>query len=771
MTRRIEVSYKKNLVKQHDATDCAAACLATVCMYYKKEITITKLRDVLGTDIKGTTLKGLEDGANKLGFDTKAIRVDKEAFKSKYTLPAIAHVITKEGLSHFVIVHKVKRDKVLLLDPAKGPEKKSVDEFFESFDGILLLIVPNREFNIGKDKSEGILSKFIELLLPQKALFFYSIIASIILTVLSIASSFFNKILMDEILPYGLKNQLLIFSIGFLVLGITQIILSAIRQHMLLYLSQKIDIPLLIGYFKHVYKLPMKFFATRKVGDILTRFSDAFTIKNILTSVSLSLLIDIVLAIVSGVILYIMNSTLFIVVLALTLISAALIYIFKGPYKKINIKQREASSILNSQIIESLKGIETIKVHAAEEKTMEKLETEYIKNLKIAFQEGVLSNIQGSISSGVSNLGNLVLMYLGATLVMDGKITLGSLMAFTSLSGYFMGPIGRLISLQLSIQEASISLKRISEIYEVEKEQEEDDKVKIEKIDGDIHLENVTFRYGSRAPVLKDLSIKIPKGKKVALVGESGSGKTTVSKLLLKYYTPEEGKINVAGYNAEEVDIYSLRQSIAYVPQNVELFSGSIRENITLGKRNASYEEIKQACEAAGCSSFIEKLPGKYDTFLEEAGGGLSGGEKQRLALARALIKKTDFLILDEATSNLDFISEAIIYETLFVKEKAKTMLIIAHRLSTIRNCDIIYVMDKGKVVEEGDHDTLLKKKGYYYRLYISQVGKLESDEIAVDGITEKENHKKGIKSKGIEREDNIDYTRDMEEGEEYEYN
>lgn len=759
------MGYKKYLVKQHDATDCAAACLATVCMYYKKEITITKLRDILGTDIKGTTLKGLEDGANRLGFDTKAVRVDKLGIASKFTLPAIAHLITEEGLSHFVVIHKIKKDKVTILDPAKGIRKESIDEFFNSFDGILLLLIPNREFNIGKNKSESILSKFIALLLPQKALFTYSIIASIILTVLSIASSFFNKILMDEILPYGLKNQLLIFSIGFLVIGITQIIISAIRQQMLLYLSQKIDIPLLVGYFKHVYRLPMKFFSTRKVGDILTRFSDAFTIKNILTSVTLSLLIDIVLAVVSAVILYIMNSTLFIVVLVLTLVSAALIYIFKGPYKRINLRQREASALLNSQIIESLKGIETIKVHAAEENTMEKLETEYVKNLKIAFQEGVLTNVQGSISSAVSNLGNLVLMYIGATLVMDGKITLGSLMAFTSLSGYFMGPIGRLINLQLSIQEAGISLKRISEIYEVEMEQENVNKPKIEKIDGDIELKSVTFRYGSRAPVLKDVSIKIPKGKKVALVGESGSGKTTVSKLLLKYYTPEEGKINVSGYNAEEVDICSLRQSIAYVPQNVELFSGSIKENVTIGKRNATYQEIKEACEAAGCSSFIEKLPAKYDTFLEEAGGGLSGGEKQRLALARALIKKTDFIILDEATSNLDFISEAIIYDTLFVKEKAKTMLIIAHRLSTIRNCDIIYVMDKGMVVEEGNHEDLLKKKGYYYKLYVSQVGKLEGEEVAIDDAASIES---GVESKDIEKEDTITY---VEEGEEYEYN
>ncbi len=244
-----------------------------------------------------------------------------------------------------------------------------------------------------------------------------------------------------------------------MVIGVTEILITTIRQHMLLYLSQKIDIPLLLGYFKHVYRLPSKFFATRKVGDILTRFSDAFTIKNILTSVTLSLIIDIILAIVSAVVLCFMNGTLFLVVLCLTFVSTLLIFIFKQPYKKINIRQMESSAKLNSTIIESLKGIDTIKFHAAEEKIMEKLEVEYIKNLKITFKEGVLSNIQNSISSLISSIGNLVLMFIGASMVMDGKTTLGSLMAFTSLSGYFMGPIGRLIGLQLSIQEASISLK------------------------------------------------------------------------------------------------------------------------------------------------------------------------------------------------------------------------------------------------------------------------------------------------------------------------
>lgn len=755
--------YKSYLIKQQDITDCASACLATICMYYEKEITITKLRDILGTDIKGTTLLGLENGAKRLGFDTKAIRVDKEGFKNEYTLPAIAHIITKEGFSHFVVIHKINKNTVTILDPAKGIIKKKIDEFFKDFDGIILLLVPNKEFVPGKNKNEGLLSQFIKLLLPQKSLFFYSIVTSIILTILGVGSAFFNKILMDEILPYELKNQLNVFVIGFLILGITQILLSAIRQHMLLYLSQKIDIPLLLGYFKHVYKLPMSFFASRKVGDILTRFSDAFTIKNILTSVSLSLIMDIVLAVISASILYVMNQKLFIIILVLTIISAVLIYIFKGPYKRINLEQMEAGARLNSQIIESLKGIETIKVNAAEDNSIEKLEIEYIRNLRIAFKEGVLSNIQGSISGGISTIGNLALMYIGARMIMNGEITLGSLMAFSTLSGYFMDPIGRLISLQLSIQEASISLKRLSEIYEVKKEQNINDteKIKIKKVDGDIELKNITFRYGSRSPILKNITIKIPNGKKVALVGGSGSGKTTISKLLLKYYSTEEGEININGYNIDELDLYNLRENIGYVPQNVELFSGSIKDNITLGKVSTSYEELKDVCENAGCRDFIERLPGKYGTFLEEAGGGLSGGEKQRIALARALIRKPKFLILDEATSNLDFISESRIFDTLFKKGKNMTMLIIAHRLSTIRSCDIIYVMDNGKIVEIGNHESLLNKREYYYKLYLSQVGSLEENQI----VSAKESTYK-TKEKSLVLKEEI-----IVDGEEYEYN
>lgn len=580
---------RKVLVKQHDATDCGAACLSMICFYYQKELSITKLRDVLGTDIKGTTLAGLAKGAEFLGFETKALRVDMENFQEPFTLPAIAHVLTDEGLAHYIVIRKIKKGNVWISDPAKGDERMSVVDFYDDFDGILLLLKPTEKFVESKQKTKSVFDHFMKLILAQKKLFIYAIIASLLLTVFGIISSLFNKFFMDEILPYHLEKELLIYVIAFGLLGLTQAAVGFIRSHMLLYLSQKIDIPLVLGYFNHIFNLPVRFFATRKVGDILTRFSDSFTIKNVLTSIYLTIIIDVVMTVASGVILYVMNKSLFAVIVVITFISAILIYIFKRPYKKINYEQMEQSAQLNSTIIESLRGIEAVKGNANEEQTMEYIEKDYIKNLRVNFHQGFLSNIQGSINGVISTMGNLVLMYIGALQVMEGNITLGTLFAFTSLSGYFMEPIGRLISMQLQIQEASISMKRMSEILEVEEEQNTEIKYPIfNKIHSDIEIKNVMFRYGSRKPVLDKVSLTIPKGKKVALVGESGSGKTTLSKLLLRFFDYEDGSIMINHKEIMDYDIRSLRKSIGYVPQNVELFSGTVISNIRRGKPGAS---------------------------------------------------------------------------------------------------------------------------------------------------------------------------------------
>ena len=713
-------------VKQHDMTDCAAACLAMVCLHYKKETTITRLRDLMGTDIQGTNLLGLSKCAETLGFVSQAVRVDREGFLSRYTLPAIANVLTKEGLSHFVVIFKITDKYVIVGDPAKDLMRMELDEFYQNFTGAMLILKPTSDFSKGKIKGEKIFQRYLRLLMPQKKLFACGILASFLLTVFGILSSIVNNVIYDEILPYRQENLLKMIILVFVGVSVVQIITEFVRKWMMIHLSIRIDIPLMLGYFRHIYHLPMKFFSTRKTGDITTRFSDAFTIKDVFTSIALTLIMDIAMALVTGVILFRMNTTLFAIIFFMTIISILLVLVFKQPYKKINEEQMQQASILNSQIIEGLRGVETIKGNANEETELEQIEKEYIKSLRIGCRESMLSNIQGTISSAISGVGNLVLMYAGIMQVIDGNITLGSMMAFMTLSGYFMDPVGRLVGLQLSIQEANISMRRISEIMDYEEEQEDADEQgyqDLEQINGDICVQHVTFRYGNRKPVLKDVSFTIPKGKKVALVGESGSGKSTIAKLLLKYYEPEEGEITIDGVDIQEYTNDSLRRSVSYVPQNIELFSRSIYDNIRVSRMNASLEEVKAAAKAADAHDFIKKLPMQYYTYLEEAGNGLSGGEKQRIALARAFLKDNAFYILDESTSNLDFATENIIFDMIYNKFRNKSMLIIAHRLATVKNCDEIIVMDHGTIAEQGSHEELLAKKGMYYRLWEMQQG------------------------------------------------
>lgn len=323
-------------------------------------------------------------------------------------------------------------------------------------------------------------------------------------------------------------------------------------------------------------------------------------------------------------------------------------------------------------------------------------------------------------------------------------------MAFMSLSNYFMDPIGRLVSLQMQIQEANIAMKRMSELYEIEEEQENDQNlIRDFSLDGSVEVENVTFRYGSRTPVLNNVSLKVTSGEKIALVGESGGGKTTLAKLILGLWQPEIGRVVLSGYNVEELDKKQLRREIAYVPQNVELFTGTIEENIKLGKHNATYDEMKEACKKAGCLEFIEKMPAKFKTYLEEAGVNLSGGERQRIALARALIKKPKILILDEATSNLDFISESYIYNMLFNLEC--TLIIIAHRISTIRKCDKVYVIDRNTIIESGTHEELLGREGVYSRIWDSQVGAMPA---IIEQKKEIVNNDNSLKNETVDNDD-----------------
>lgn len=716
-------------VKQHDATDCAAACLAMICIHYKKETSISKLRDLMGTDIRGTNLLGLSKCAEQLGFITRAVRVDRSGFMSDFSLPAIANVVTKEGMTHYVVVFKITKDKVVIGDPGSDLLKITINEFYETFTGVLLLLIPSSSFDRNSDKGTTVFQRYISLLIPQKKLFIYGLIASALLTVLGIVSSLINSIIYDEVLPYKQSDVLVMIMLAFVGISISQIILDFIRQWMMIYLSIKIDIPLMLGYFEHIFNLPMRFFSSRRTGDITTRFSDAFIIKDVFTNIALTLILDVSMAAITGAILFKMNPSLFSVIFIVTIVNVILVFIFKQPYKRINEEQMQQSSILNSEIIEGLRAIETIKSNSYEAKEIENIEREYIKSIHIGVREGMLSNGQNAIASLISTSGNLALLYFGMKQVMNAESTLGLMMAFMTLAGYFMDPIQRLVGLQLSIQEAGISMKRISEILDYEEEQESKDKnglyIETVTFDKEIEFKDVGFRYGNREPALNNVSFSIKKGEKVAIVGASGSGKSTIAKLLLKYYEPESGTINIDGISITEYNNKTLRNAISYVPQNIELFSKSVFDNIRLTKPGASIDEVKLAARTADADGFIRKLPHQYYTFLEEAGNGLSGGEKQRLVLSRAFLKKCEFIILDESTSNLDFATENIIFDSVYNKLKEKTVLIIAHRLATVKHCDKIIVLHNGEIIECGSHEQLMKVGGEYCRLWEMQQGDL----------------------------------------------
>lgn len=724
-------------IKQHDMKDCGAACLATISKQYGLKYPISRIREVAGTDKGGTSAYGIIKAAEELGFSAKGVRASsKEDIFGELTLPCIAHVVIDKALLHYVVIHKISKKEIIIADPAKGIIKYNPKEFFEIWTGILILLVTNEKFEKGNEV-KGTFSRFFRLLKPQKALIVNTFFSSIVLTLLGILGSFYFKFIVDDILPYSLNTTLHILSIGVIVLTLFRILLNAFRTQLLMHLSQKLDIPLMLGYYNHVIELPMSFFGTREVGEIISRFNDATKIREAISGATLTIMIDTIMVIVGGILLYMQNSTLFFITLIPLGLYCIFVFVFNKPLEEINRKTMESNAKLTSYLVESLNGIETVKAFNAERKINLETEKRFVKLLKNIFQNGFLANIQGSLKEGTRAIFGIVILWIGVNEVMKGSLSIGQLLAFNSLLAYFLDPIENLINLQPLIKTATIAAERLGEILDLDKEksQNEDKKINPNNLQGDIIFNNISFRYGTRKLILEEMNLCIKSGERIALVGESGSGKTTLIKLLLNFYQAEKGELLINNYNIKDINIETLRDKIAYISQDIFLFKGTIKENLEFGNDGLSFEDIVEACKKAKIHDYINGLELRYDSLVEEGGSNFSGGQKQRLAIARAILRNPDILIMDEATSSLDSITEKAIEKTMYEFSSNTTTIMIAHRLSTIMRCDKIYVMDRGKIIEGGSHSELINLKGFYYNLWKDQLPQQASyNEVAATG-------------------------------------
>ena len=711
----------KITIKQHDITDCGAACLASVSAHYHLKIPIARIRQYAGPDKKGTNILGLLEAAKKLGFEAKGVRGE---FESLFQIPkpAIAHVIVKEILHHFVVIVEVTKKHIKIMDPGDGKiHKRSHDDFKKQWTGVLVLLEPANSFRKGNEKI-SIIQRFWYLLKPHKWVLLQALIGAVIYTLLGFSTSIYIQKLTDFVFVNGNTRLLNLLSSIMLALLVLQVLIGAYKDVFLVKSGQQIDARLILGYYKHLLKLPQQFFDTMRVGEIISRINDAVKIRAFINGVSLNLTVNILIIVFSFGLMFSFYWKLALIMLTMIPVYVFLYAVVNRLNKKTERKIMERSAELESQLVESLHAVHTIKQFGLEDFANIKTETRFIGLLKSGYRSALNAIFSTTSSRTTATLFTIILLWSGSYFVVQQEITPGELMSFYAIVGYFTGPVVSLISANKDIQNALIAADRLFEIMDLEREKE-DRTLKLSKENlGNIRFKNVQFRYGTRVEVFKDLSLKIPSSKITAVIGESGSGKSTLIALLQNLYPIQGGKIYIGDNDLQYVETASLRDLVAVVPQKIDLFAGNVVDNIAVGRFDPHMERIIRICKMVGILEFIEALPNGFDTYLGENGAVLSGGQKQRIAIARALYKNPEILILDEATSSLDSASENYIQKVIFqLRNEGKTVILIAHRLSTVIHSDKIIVLRDGKLAEEGSHELLYSRKGIYYQLWQQQ--------------------------------------------------
>ncbi|MGZ5198816.1 MAG: peptidase domain-containing ABC transporter [Telluria sp.] len=709
------------LVEQAEEMDCGAACLAMLCRHYGLQMTLGKLRELANVTTQGATLDSLARAAETLGFSARGVQCTFDALQG-FELPFIVHW---EGY-HYVIVYGVSPRNVWVADPATGFRKLSVEEFERGWSGTCLVFTPGQDM-AGAAVARSPWLRFVAYLRPYRTILLHLFLATFVIQILGIVPPLIIQNILDGVIVHQNVSLLHLLIAGLIISNLFSQLMATVRAYLANYMVRNLDFTMMAGFFKHTMSLPYSFFAKRKTGDIMARFQENQTIRAFLTESTVTTMLNLLMVFIYFTILFVYNVKLTMLLIAFVIPIIGLTVVTTPRIKQFAREVFNASTDAHAFLMEALGGVETIKGMGSERPVRLKWEKKYVKALDTQYRAQQF-NILAGLASQLLNAGTTIaILWAGASLVLDHELSIGQLIAFNALMGSVLAPLMGLVGLWSRLADAGVAMERLGDVLDIEPEQKPSEaasRVVLPDLQGDLRLENVFFRYGGpdTAYVLENISLDIRRGELVAIVGRSGSGKTTLAKLLVGFYAPTDGKILVDGYEMSVIDKDYYRGQVGYVMQSNLLFSGTIAENIASGDESPDRRRIEQVAKMADAHAFISKMPLGYEQVVGERGVGLSGGQVQRLCIARALYHDPRLLVFDEATSALDTQSESNIIANMHDILAGRTAVIIAHRLSTIMRADKIVVLYEGGIAEQGRHDELLARRGMYYELVQKQL-------------------------------------------------
>ncbi|MEJ7598769.1 MAG: peptidase domain-containing ABC transporter [Kofleriaceae bacterium] len=698
-------------VQQLEWTDCGAASLCMVMAYHGKETKLAEVREAMGIGRDGVSAKAILDTAERYGMQGRGIKVDVS--QVKLLKPG---TILHWEFNHFVVFERVvKGGAVRIVDPATGPRDVRIGDFGKCFTGVAIELITTDRFS--KTKAEkGRLKRYVRELMSEKGLFTRVIIVSLALRLIALAMPLMTGMIIDRVVPRQDYDLLYVCLAAIGGMTAFNLLSEVIRMHLLLHLRISLDTRMTLGFLDHMVSLPFSFFQRRSTGDLMMRVESNGTVREIVTSKSMSAVIDGIFVMLYAAVIFYVSPTLGVITIVMASAEALVFLCARPTFHRLLAADLDKQAKAHSYMVQLLGGIETLKCAGAERQGVEKWSNLYTDELNIKMRRARAGAYVDGIRGAIASLGPMLILTIGASAVMSGKMTLGMMLAMNSLATSLFGPLSQLVSSALELQLVKGHMDRIDDVLQTPLEQDRDVAQQPPRLRGQVQVRNVSFKYGEQAPlVVHNVSLDITPGMSVALVGPSGSGKSTLLGLLAGLHKPVTGDIQYDNRGLMEMDLRAIRQQIGIVPQHPFIFGGTIRENVALTSPGATLDRISAACKTSCLHDDISEMPMGYDTVVSDGGGSLSGGQRQRVALARAVIRNPSLMLLDEATSALDNQTEKRVIEAL--ERQRCTRITVAHRLSTVRNADLIIVMDKGRIVEQGTHDQLLARGGLYTTL------------------------------------------------------